>query len=158
MFLIVFLVLMACTEENERVVTHDSEEVQEVQVTANHVSTIEVEGMVCQMGCGGSIRKALKNTGAVSKVEFDFEEDRPTDIATVYFDNEKVSQEELVKIIAGLNDGQFTVGNVNTESTSEEKTHEDHHHSSDEAHEVEMTSSNFQIPNLLDLFSGLLPG
>jgi hypothetical protein len=39
------------------------------RVKANTIQEIAVKGMVCQMGCGGSIRKALKETCAVERVE-----------------------------------------------------------------------------------------
>ena len=76
-------------EANQEQVS-DHPEVAEV-VVANQVMTMEVDGMVCKMGCGGGIRKELKATGGVSLVEFDFEEERTTDVATIYFDQTNTS-------------------------------------------------------------------
>lgn len=83
-------------------------------VEATHVAEIEVTGMTCEMGCGGDIRKALRHTGGVSKVDFDFESDREVNVARVYFDNITIQPEDLSKVILGLNKGQFTVGEIQT--------------------------------------------
>lgn len=154
----VALILFGCSAKADKViVSEEVPAVEEAVVHANQLLSMEVDGMVCQMGCGGSIRKALKGTGAVSNIEFDFEDERATNVATISFDKNKVTQDELVKLVSDLNDGQFTVGEVSSEALSKEIVHEDHDHSSAETHEVEMSSSNFQMPNLLDLLSGLLP-
>ena len=142
------------TEQND---TAGTEQVAENNVTPNSVMTMEVEGMVCQMGCGASIRKELKATGGVSDCEFDFDKDRPTDVATIAYDSEVVSEQEIVDIVSKMNEKQFTVKNTSVESMEEI-------HPSDTAEEtdnsdeatVDVSSGGFQFPNLLDLFSNLL--
>ena len=86
----------------------------EMNVDANHVLTMELEGMVCSMGCGGSIRKELRATGAVAECDFDFEDERPIDIATIEFDKNKITTDEIVDIVSKINDGQFTVGKTSS--------------------------------------------
>ena len=50
-------------------------EVIKIAVEANRVLRMDLDGMVCSMGCGGSIRKGLNATGAVADCDFDFEND-----------------------------------------------------------------------------------
>lgn len=114
-FIWLFTLLLAACQTSS---TADNKEITDEDIArtveATHVAEIEVEGMTCEMGCGGDIRKALRNTGGVSKVEFDFDSDRTVNIARVYFDNFTIQTNELSSVIAGLNKGQFTVGAVET--------------------------------------------
>jgi len=162
---IISLSLIACTsseptpEKGE--VKGDNKELNEgeseVNVIANRSMTMEVEGMVCQMGCGGSIRKELRATGAVADCEFDFEDERAVDIATIEFDKDKISADEIIKIVSEINDGQFTVGKTSTEALEKTEVKEDKTTSRVSSKpKVVATSSTFQLPNLFDLFSGLL--
>jgi copper chaperone CopZ len=108
------LLLAACqtssSAENKEITDEDIART----VEATHIAEIEVTGMTCEMGCGGDIRKALRSTGGVAKVEFDFEDEREVNIARVHFDNLTIQTEELRKVIVALNKGQFTVGDIQT--------------------------------------------
>ena len=80
------------------------------KVVADKMLTFEIQGMSCEMMCGSSIRQELSATNAVEKCEFDFEEERETNIVKVSFDQEKTSAKDLIKIVTKMNDGEFTVG------------------------------------------------
>jgi hypothetical protein len=138
-------------------VSGKSTEVVEVPVIANRVLTMELEGMVCSMGCGGSIRKELKATGAVSDCDFDFEDERAIDIATIQFDKNKITADKIIEIVSKINDGQFTVGKTSSEGieTTVTKESQTSSHKSTKP-KFEAVSSSFDVPNLFDLFSGLL--
>ena len=160
-FMFVFataLTLSACSSDVKVADNSGSETEQEVEkavVHANRVLSMEVEGMVCKMGCGGSIRKGLKATEGVSDVKFDFEEDRASNVATISFDKNIITVDEMVKIVTELNDGQFKVGSISSESINEITTSVESTKESHEEAVIEMTSSRVEMPNLLDLFSGL---
>lgn len=142
-------------ESNQEQVSNPEEEITEV-VVANAVMTMDVDGMVCKMGCGGGIRKELKATGAVGSVEFDFEEERLTNVATIYFDQTKISAEEMIKVVSEMNDKQFTVGETSTEDYTEAKSDEEETGSTSNSENViETYSRSVELPNLLDLLSGL---
>ena len=68
------LVLSSCSTESNNANNTSEKEVEEKTeaVIPNRMLTMEIDGMVCQMGCGGSIRKELKAIGGISSVEFDF--------------------------------------------------------------------------------------
>ena len=68
----------------------------EKQIVPNRLLTMEIDGMVCEMGCGSSIREALNGLEGVSSVEFDFIEERATNIAKISFDKNRVSVDEMV--------------------------------------------------------------
>ncbi len=159
-FMFVFavaLVFTACSDEN-KVAESSTTEVnveQKIAVNANRVLTMEVEGMVCKMGCGGSIRKGLNATDGVAEVKFDFEEDRAIDVATISFDKNIVTVDEMIKIVSEMNDGQFRVGEISSKDLHEVLTNENSEMTSAEEPMIEVSSSRVEIPNLLDLFSSI---
>ena len=57
------ILLSACSSEQEKVNTETIEaKTTDVVVNPNQLLTMEIDGMVCKMGCGGAIRKGLKGT------------------------------------------------------------------------------------------------
>ena len=84
--------------------------------TANTKLALSVQGMVCKMGCGGSIRKELLATNAVEKVEVDFVEDNESQLITVYYNNSRSSKDKLLKVINEMNDKQFTAQAISESS------------------------------------------
>jgi len=149
----------ACSSEKTSENVENTAETVVAVVQPNQILTMEIDGMVCKMGCGGSIRKGLKETNGVATVEFDFEEERKTNIAKITYDKSIVSSEELVKIVSKLNDGQFLVGTISFEDYSEPvkatKTSTTKNNT-EENPNVEVSSTSLKFPNLFDLFSGLL--
>jgi len=152
------ILLSACSSEQKKE-NSDSigVETADTVVNPNQLLTMEIDGMVCQMGCGGSIRKGLKGTKGVASVEFDFEEERATNTAKIAYDKSIVSSEELIKVVSNLNDGQFLVGTVSFEDvTIPAKAASSSSSKTTEQPKVEVSSSYVKLPNLFDLFSGLL--
>ncbi len=88
---------------------------------ANTKLALNVNGMVCKMGCGGSIRKELLATNAVEKVEVDFVEDKESQLITVYYNNSLSSKEKLLKVINEMNDKQFTAQTISESSYISDK-------------------------------------
>lgn len=128
------------------------------KVNPDQVLSIEIDGMVCKMGCGGSIRKELYASEGVSECEFDFQEDRKTNTAKVFFDSDAISSEEILSIISKINDSQFTVRKL--ECTPMKTRTGDVFYDNDEDDDksiVQVESSGFSLPNFLDIFSSLLP-
>ena len=90
-----------------------------VDVLPTKLLKMNLEGMVCQMGCGGAIRKELNATKAVANCDFDFEEDRAVDLAMISFDENKITAEKIIDIVSEMNGGQFDVGSVTIEPLKE---------------------------------------
>jgi len=151
------LFLGSCSSDSKvvhlRTVKGKSE--SKVTVVPNRMLTMEIEGMTCEMGCGGSIRKELKASGGVSRVQFDFEEGRKVQTAKISFDTNKITADEMIKIVSTINEKQFTVGKTNSESitapvsSTEEKTEPQ----AKEEVKISSTQTSFAIPNLFEILS-----
>jgi len=136
--------------------TEEPKEEVAVLVEPNRILTLEIDGMVCKMGCGGAIRKELKATNAVANVDFDFEEERPSNNAKISFDKDKISVDKIISIITSINDGQFKVGKSSSEDLIESSTPDTKDENDSEDIKVNVSSSGFEMPNLLDVFSDLI--
>lgn len=127
----------------------------ETEVIPDRLLTIQIDGMVCEMGCGGSIRKELTKLAGVSAIEFDFEEERKTNTAKISFDKDKTTVDAIVKAITTLNDGQFKIGEISSESLSAQHVNQSNDESN-EAPNVEVAASSYQMPNLLDFLASIV--
>ena len=151
------ILLSACSsEKHEETVEKTNVETAKVEVNPNQLLTMEIDGMVCQMGCGGSIRKGLKETNGVASVEFEFEEERKTNVAKIAYDKSIVSSEDLIKVVSNLNEGQFLLGTISFEDMATPTKAKTSSLRNSEEPKVEVSSSYVKLPNLLDLFSVLL--
>ena len=113
-FLFSLLFLTACN--NSTIEKKVSKIVPETSNTANTKLALSVQGMVCKMGCGGSIRKELLATNAVEKVAIDFVEDKESQLITVYYNNSISSKDKILKVINEMNDKQFTAQAISESS------------------------------------------
>jgi mercuric ion binding protein len=150
-------------ETNQPTEKEEKTSSEKVKVTPNKMLLMEVDGMSCVMGCGSSIRKELYATNGVSEVEFDFEDGRETQIAKIKFNSDKVTPEQMVKIVNTMNEKQFTVGKVTEEdiesSENEETVEDDNIHSSTNNEEPKIqasTLSKIKLPNFLDIITSFL--
>ena len=121
----IILVAFSCTTHEEKIIVKNAK--PKVEKTAqvivpNNLLTVEIEGMSCEMNCGGSIRKALKKTGAVSRVEFDWVEEAEKQITKISYDDKKMNDKQILALIESLNDGQFTTHGGKIEKISETKS------------------------------------
>lgn len=149
------------TSEVKKTVESSQDAGQQVNVVANRVLKMEVTGMSCEMACGGSIREALIETGAVSRVEFvDFDMDKATNIAKVYFDKEKINVGKIKSIVTTINEHQFTVGETSSEAYEVDVKADTNTPSKVvykvEAAEVCVESPSMELPNLIDLFKSVV--
>lgn len=105
---------VSCNESSEKVliktVKGQPNKNDNKKVIANAQLNLEISGMSCEKGCGGTIRTALKQTGGVERVSYDFVEGRDTQIANITLDSNKVNLNKIKTIISELNENQFTTG------------------------------------------------
>ena len=123
--LLLLIFSFSCTHQEEKVIVKNAkpkEEKKVVEVFPNKLLTLEVEGMSCEMNCGGSIRKELKKTGAISRVEFIWVEEAEKQVTKVSYDDTKISEKEIVALIEKINEGQFTTYRAKSEKISETKS------------------------------------
>jgi hypothetical protein len=132
------------------------------QVVANRILELEVEGMVCKMGCGSSIRKEMLATNAVESCEINYEDKRKSNQVKVAFNKDKISADELISKINSMNDKQFKVVNSSSKEFKskfeEDKTINENSitENSSEESKIKITEKSYQMPNLLSIFSRLL--
>jgi len=89
--------------------------VKEVTVSSGvpvTMADLRIEGMSCEMMCGGSIKKALANITGVEGTEIVFIEGDESDHAVVTYNETEVSDAELVAAIQALYDGQYKVTGI----------------------------------------------
>jgi copper chaperone CopZ len=102
------LLLWSCESPNAKNSTDQNANVC-TKVTANTSQDFGVKGMVCKMGCGGSIRKALKETCAVEQVDVSYIDSLEEQSITVFYDRNKIAPEQMISVLNTINDKQFEV-------------------------------------------------
>jgi copper chaperone CopZ len=154
------LFLAACSSESKTVLLKTEKgkkEVSKEEVVPDRMATIEISGMTCEAGCGGTIRKELKATGGVSRVQYDFVEGREVQTAKVSFDKDKVTLDQMLKIITTINEKQFTVGKTSSEAVNDVSTTSTEPSPSKETVEkVSMSETQIEMPNLIGILSDII--
>ena len=153
-----FLLLSACSSEPNVVLLRTEKKHTAVKpvVQANRLLTLEVEGMTCEMGCGGSIRKELKATGGVQRVEFNFVEGEKIQTAKISFDKDKITADKMVKILTSMNDNQFKIGTMHSEAIDIPASTEATKANADSPEKIKISTSTFTVPNLMDILSSFV--
>jgi len=82
------------------------------KVVPNTTVALGIKGMVCQMGCGGSIRKALKETCAVERVEVNYVDSLQEQTIKVHYDRKRLGPAQMINLLSQLNDKQFSVRTI----------------------------------------------
>ncbi|MBL8001678.1 MAG: heavy-metal-associated domain-containing protein [Flavobacteriales bacterium] len=135
---------------------------QEVVVSGTPVTLadLSVEGMTCEMMCGGAIKKALAKLPGVEATEIKFAEGEATDHAIITYDPAKVSDAELVKAVEGIHDGQYKVSAVNVtrqvQGEAPVLAPAGDEAAEAEKDEVSAVLPTLELPNLLGFLSRLL--
>ncbi len=155
------LILGSCNSEPKviHLRTEKGQKETAVNIVANRILSIEIEGMTCEMGCGGSIRKELKATKGVARVQFiDFDENKKIQKAEISFDTNIITADEMVRIITTMNEKQFKVGKMSSEAilASSSNLEDKSYSSQDEIETIEVSETRIAIPNLIDILVGIV--
>lgn len=171
--LIASVFVSACSSSSDKTNTKEVKKthisIQTSEVQANKLLTVDIDGMVCEKGCGSSIRKELMNTNAIESCEFDFQTDRKTNTVKIAFDKDKITVDKIVSILNTMNEKQFKVLESHTNEfitkNTGKKSEIQVEESSEESSSVEKEEAKIQVsdstndtPNLLQLFSRLITG
>lgn len=118
LFISLVVVFSACNSTPETIVLRreKGQKTLKTKVIGTKKMTTEIEGMTCEMGCGGSIRKALKETGGVERVQYDFVEGRKKQVALITYDAAKIDAQKMLQLIQTINEKQFTAKLLKDES------------------------------------------
>ncbi|MCT4560462.1 MAG: hypothetical protein N4A41_03715 [Crocinitomicaceae bacterium] len=154
--LVIALISVSCSEATPEANTAQNEVKAAEPVKGNRLLTLEIEGMTCVMGCGGSIRKELAATQAIESCEFEFEEGRAMNTAKISFDKDKITVDKIIEIVSTMNKGQFKVGNNETEDISvniRTKVEEVPSDKVDDSKLKVSTSTNIEMPNFVEILA-----
>lgn len=161
--LVTVFALGSCSSGEKKIISVEKKVVYKKldPVHANRKLAVEVSGMSCEHACGGSIRMALKETGAVDRVSYDFESGRKSNTAYITFDKSKISADKIVSIIESINDKQFKTGKLNSTDLEEETTSGSpsttvETETKTSKINVEVTETSWEMPNVLKFFARLL--
>jgi hypothetical protein len=126
--------------------------------TPNTEIELSVSGMVCEMGCGASLRKGLMAAGIEEQIDIAFDEESGLGKVIVRFNDAQFSIESILEHIESMNDGQFSAEVVRSSSIQVSQTNEA---SRDEKNYtpsfIDASSKGFSLPNLSELFNSILP-
>lgn len=166
LFIVSVLLLLSCSSNDESVIvrkeSHKTNAIFDCStVEADRMLSMEIKGMSCVMGCGASIRKELLSTKAVCSVEFDFEDNREFNTVKIAFDKDKITTDELVKLISNLDDKKFTIGKTSSKEYScpTAKAGNCSYNNTEcqstckEDSKIKSTESRVEIPNFLHIIS-----
>ena len=109
--IIALMLIFGCTESKKSTSVNKpiSIAVKKEKVVPNSTSILAIEGMVCKMGCGASIRKALNDEGGVANCQIDFEEERKINVLKIKYDSTIITQKKMIQLLSSINDRQFKV-------------------------------------------------
>ena len=131
-----------------------------VEKAEKRIASFEVEGMVCEMGCGASLRKGLYETNAVDEVKLDYKENRLQNTIKEFYDSKKIDANQMLEIIEAMNEGQFKAKLLDdAEAASVENLDQSNQTESSEAKSIEgleASSNTYSLPNLTDLFNNMI--
>lgn len=108
--------------------------------------SLEIEGMVCAVGCAKSIEKKLSEMAGVVNCTVDFDGEK----AAITYDRSVVSSELIVEEITEMNNGQYQVTSVKKVSTG--KSSEPDSNEEDELEAYDDEARGFGFPELVTYF------
>lgn len=109
---ILVLLFVSCSQSDAKNEQNEPQAKVCKSVKANTTQEIGVKGMVCQMGCGGSIRKELKQTCAVERVEVNYLDSLEEQIIKVHYNREQIAPKQMLQILSKINNQQFSVRTI----------------------------------------------
>lgn len=146
-----FLFLGSCSEA-AKVDVRIEERVADVEKT---VAKIGVEGMMCEIACGGKIRKELSEVNGVASADITFEEGESVNYAVVEYNPSLVTEQELMSTINQISDGklykvsEMTITRYAPAARISASTSDDG---------VSMHAPSFEVPSLVGVLYRLIGG
>lgn len=143
------LFMFGCTSEPPVDVIY-TEKAADVEKT---VAKIGVEGMMCEIACGGKIRKELSEMNGVANASIEYSEGENVNYALVEYNPTQVNESELIRCINGISDGKlYSVAQM--EVTSFLPSGNIHGTSNDDP--VDMNGSQFEAPGITNILRAIL--
>ena len=115
----VFGLISSCgnTETSETAAMDTNVKVTRTEAIADgsekYIATLAIEGMSCEMMCGGKIASTLEKLDGVKKVDIEFIDMDEESYALVEYDSSVITEKEMVAGVHGIADGIYQVKSVN---------------------------------------------
>ncbi len=164
-FLFSLLTLFACSSERSDTAVSAIIPASEVPIKIIPVSdegasaTLYIEGMSCQKMCVSKINKTLADIEGVEVTEVDFDTERPIDHFTVSFDEDKLTEQDLIKAVQGIAGGVYKVKNVEVrkqvDSSSSASVEKGSKKNRFRLKRKQVSNRQFSIPNVFDVLKKL---
>ena len=147
--------LISCTDsesvKSDAVQITSTEKVS-VDGKAKTVANIQIDGMTCAVGCAKRIEKKLNATTGVVSASVIFDDK----LAEVEFDDNEISEQEMIELIQRL--GDYAVTKVEVEKTVVKATSEEAEvrtPRNEESPIKNVTHRNISFPNIFDALTRL---
>lgn len=141
--------LLGCNQEPPVQVVY-MEKTADVEKT---VAKIAVEGMMCEIACGGKIRKELSEMEGVASADIDYQEGENLNYALVEYNPQMVNEVELMKCINDISDGKlYNVAEMQVVSYAPGESMS----GSEESDGVDMDGNQFEVPGLTSILRAVI--
>lgn len=150
-------VLMACNEAPQKQSADVKTEIVHLTAqgpSAKTTANIQIDGMMCEIACGGKIKKELYELEGVSKADIAYNDGDAADFAVVEYDPSVVSEEALIASIQSIADGElYTVPKMEVTQFTPVLSNE----SGAETEDENNMSVGFRIPGILEVLKNFMP-
>lgn len=110
------IILSSCNTESKENASHFTVEKKIIETSnsskAKAVAKIGVEGLACGISCVKKIESTLNNLKGVKTASVDFDQDNTTDFANIEYDEDVITEKEMIAAIEKLSNGQYKVNSV----------------------------------------------
>lgn len=98
---IMAFVLISCNDTKKEV-SDEKFAIEKQEIAANYKNiAVEIEGMTCEIGCAKTIESKLSKTEGITYSKVSFE----NKVGKFTYDENKISEEDIAKKIAGIGGG-----------------------------------------------------
>ena len=104
-FSLLFFTILGCSEPLNVDIIITSLEV--VGPDGKTSAKLEIQGMMCEVGCAAKVKKELLELDGVASVIIDFDSERESDFAIVEYDKKAIKPELLASTVSGIADGKL---------------------------------------------------
>lgn len=108
----------ACSQQE--VTETQAEQTVAAAVVPNATTTLDIEGMTCEMGCKAAIEKHLNKTTGVATCAVDFQ----NAIAVIEYDSNVITEEQLIAEVGEVANHAYTA-RKHVESTTPQESSEE---------------------------------
>ena len=104
-FFLMILAMIGCSEPTKEAAIITTIEAQGPD--GKKSAKLEIEGMMCELGCAAKIKKELLELEGVASVIIDFDSDRSSDFAIIEYDEKTIQPQKLASTVNEIADGRL---------------------------------------------------